>query len=131
VLSRKGKINIKNKSYNGQFSLDTGYQKALLLDSVLMHEQSFPKDLKLLKVNKLRNGAGDTFITKVLELVIVKEALYKLPVQLLNTANPVGFKIHILGNEVLKRFNTILDFKNMTIYFQKNNLFNMPYSDAF
>jgi hypothetical protein len=90
--------------------------------------------LKLIKVNELRNGAGDLFITKVVELpslIIGKQMIKKIPAQLLNTSNPAGFKTHILGNEILKRFNTILDFKNMAIYFQKNNLYNIPYDDTF
>ena len=133
VLTIDGEIIVRNKKYKGPFLFDTGYQKALLLDSILMEEQSFPKDLPLLRVNKLRNGAGDVFITKVVEvpsLTIAGQDLYKIPTQLLNTNNPANLKVHILGNELLKRFNTVLDFKNMMVYFQKNSLFKLKYSDA-
>lgn len=133
VLTIDGEIIVKNKKYKGPFLFDTGYQKALLMDSILMEEQSFPKDLPLLKINKLRNGAGDVFITKVVELPNLKiggQDLYNIPTQLLNTNNPANLKTHILGNELLKRFNTVLDFKNMMVYFQKNSLFKLKYSDA-
>jgi predicted aspartyl protease len=133
VLCINGDIQVDNRLFSGNFLVDTGYQKTILLDSVLMQEQHFPKDLKLLKVNRLRNGAGETFITKVVELPSVsigKQVLKEVPVQLLNKPNPAGFKTHILGNEILKRFNTIIDFKNMTIYFQKNSLIDLPYTDA-
>ncbi|MEP2057973.1 MAG: hypothetical protein ABJJ05_09215 [Maribacter litoralis] len=133
MLCIYGEIQVDNKLFSGNFLVDTGYQKTILLDSILMQEQHFPKDLNLLKVNRLRNGSGETFVTKVVELPSVsigKQVLKKVPVQLLNKPNPAGFKTHFLGNEILKRFNTILDFKNMTIYFQKNSLIDLPYTDA-
>ncbi len=133
LLCLEGKISIKNKDYKGRFLFDTGYQKAVLLDSVLMAEQAFPKDLRVIKQNQLRNGAGELFVTKVVELpqlTIGGQVLFDVPVQLLNKTNPAGFKTHILGNELLKRFNTVLDLKQGYIYFQRNSLFNKPYSDA-
>ncbi|MGB3150471.1 MAG: hypothetical protein WBB27_07380, partial [Maribacter sp.] len=128
VLCILGELRIENKAYKGRFLIDMGYQKTVLLDSIVLKEQNFPKNLKLIKVNELRNGAGDLFITQVVELpslIIGNQMIEKLPAQLLNTSNPAGFKTHILGNEILKRFNTILDFKNMAIYFQKNSLYNV------
>ncbi|SEL99892.1 hypothetical protein SAMN04487910_3857 [Aquimarina amphilecti] len=133
ILCINGVINVQNKNYTSRFLFDTGYQKSLLLDSIIVKEQSFPKDLKVIKINQLRNGAGDIFITKVVEiptLNIAGQDIHKLPTQLLNRENPAGIKTHILGNELLKRFNTILDFRNNTIYLIKNTLFEMPYSDA-
>ena len=87
----------------------------------------------MIKTNQLRNGAGDIFVTKVVEIHSLSfegQVIDKLPTQLLNRENPAGFKTHILGNELLKRFNTVFDFKNKIIYFKKNSLFEMPYSDA-
>lgn len=133
VLCIQGKLQIENKAYDGPFLIDTGYQKALLLDSFLLKAQNFPNNLKIIKVNELRNGAGDLFITKVIELPYLlfgEQIIKEFPAQLLNTTNPAGFETHILGNEILKRFNTIFDFKNMVIYFQKNGLYNITYDDA-
>jgi len=128
-----GFISINNKNYNSRFLFDTGYQRALLLDSIILYEQSFPKDLNVIKTNQLRNGAGDIFITKVVEipsLTFDGQTITKFPTQILNRENPAGFKTHILGNELLKRYNTILDFRNQTIYLKKNELFELPYIDA-
>ncbi|MHA7059632.1 hypothetical protein ACWGOQ_0020570 [Aquimarina sp. M1] len=133
ILCLRGEINVRNTVYKGRFLFDTGYQKSLLLDSVLLKKQSFPRDLKIIKTNQLRNGAGDVFVTKVIEvpaLHIGGQLVNKIPTQLLNRENPAGIKVHILGNELLKRFNTVLDFRNNTIYLVKNTLFEMPYSDA-
>ena len=133
LLCLNGTIKVNNTNYSNRFLFDTGYQRALLLDSVIVYEQSFPKNLDVIKTNQLRNGAGEIFITKVVEipsLTISGQTITKFPTQILNRENPAGFKTHILGNELLKRFNTILDFRNETIYLEKNNLFELPYVDA-
>jgi hypothetical protein len=56
--------------------------------------------------------------------------LNDVPVQLLATSNPAQFKTHILGNEVLKRFNTILDFQENKVYLKPNLLWNDPYTEG-
>jgi len=133
VLCIDGKLTVNGKPYPGRFLVDTGYQKSLLLDSLLMAEQAFPKDLPLLKTNQLKNGAGEVFVTEVVELpelTIGGQTLKNIPTQLLNKANPTGFSTHILGNELLKRFNTVIDVNQGHIYFKPNSLINAPYSDA-
>ena len=128
-----GSIEHKNKIYKSRFLFDTGYQRALLLDKDILREQLFPKDLNVIKTNKLRNGAGDIFLTEVIELPLLhigEQSVSKFPTQVLNRENPTGFKTHILGNELMKRFNTILDFKNNVIYLKKNTLFESPYADG-
>ena len=128
-----GQIVIDQKEYPGPFLFDTGYQRALLLDSILMQEQNFPNDLSVIKVNRLTNGAGKVFITKVVEvpsLALAGQEANQIPTQLLNTHNPAGFKTHILGNELLKRYNTFLDFKDWQIFLKENSLIALPYSDA-
>jgi hypothetical protein len=129
----QGDLKVNNKVYNNRFLFDSGYQRALLLDSVLMREQRFPKDLKVIKTNKLTNGQGKVFITKIInsdQLTFGTCSLNNIPTQLLNTANPARFKTHILGNELLKRFNTILDFQGNKVYLKPNSLINLPYTDA-
>ncbi len=53
-----------------------------------------------------------------------------IPVQLISTPNPARFKIHFLGNEFLKRFNTVFDFQNDYVYLKPNSLISLPYADA-
>lgn len=129
-----GKLKVKGKKYTNRFLFDNGYQRAMLLDSVLMEEQHFPKDqLRVIKTNSLRNGRGDVFITRIINsdaLTLGKYTLADIPTQLLNTANPAGFKTHILGNELLKRFNTFLDFQHGRVYLKPNGLAHEPYVDA-
>lgn len=81
----------------------------------------------------MRNGQGKEIpvITVNNEaLILGKYKLYNIPAQKLSSANPAQFKTHILGNEVLKRFNTIFDFQDNFIYLKPNKLTKVHYADA-
>ena len=129
----EGKLMVQGKKYKNRFLFDTGYQRGILLDSILMQEQHFPKDLPVIKSTTLRNGEGKVFHTKIVnceQLHLGKSKAMNIPTQLLNTANPAQFKTHILGNELLKRFNVIYDFAEGYVYLQANQLAGMAYVDG-
>ncbi len=128
-----GTQKINRKTYKNRYLFDSGYQRSIMLDSVLMQEQDFPKDLKIIKKTIMKNGRGEAFpvITVNNEaLTIGNHTLKNIPAQKLSGSNPANFKTHILGNDVLKRFNTMLDFQHYHIYLKPNGLINLPYSDA-
>lgn len=63
-------------------------------------------------------------------LKIGKYKLKNIPVQQTTGNKPLKNKnIHILGNEVLKRFNMFLDFQNNFVYLKPNHLFKEKYID--
>jgi len=129
----KGEIKIGDKSYVNRYLFDTGFQRAVIMDKDLREKADFPDDLPVLKESKLRNSAGTEFINRVVsvdEICFGNACTGPLPVQLLSTPNPARFKTHILGNELLKRFNTILDFQNNFVYLKPNSLQALPYQDA-
>ncbi len=126
-------LQIKNKTYKNRFLFDTGYQRTIMLDNELMEEQNYPKDsLKVLKKVIMHNGQGKEIPVLIVnneKLNLGKFTLKNIPVQLLSTNNPANFKTHILGNEVLKRFNTIIDFQKNMIYLKPDNLIDIVYFD--
>lgn len=116
------------------FLFDTGYQRTVMLDSDLLKQGNFPTE-KMEVINKkvLKGAQGNeipVITSNLRELKIGKYKLKNVPIQQLTTSKPVKNKnIHILGNEVLKRFNLILDFKNNVVYLKPNHLFNEKYID--
>lgn len=126
-------ISVKGENYKARYLFDTGFQRAVILDKDLRKKNKFPQDLPVIKESKLRNGAGEEFVNYVVnvdEIKFGKNNVKNVPVQLLSTPNPARFKTHILGGELLKRFNTILDFKNNYVYLKPNSLMALPYVDA-
>lgn len=114
------------------FLFDTGYQRTAMLDNDLMKEAKFPFDkMEVIKKVIMKGAQGNEIhvITSNLEsLKIGNYELKNVPVQQLTFHKPLkGVNIHILGNEVLKRFNTFLDFHNNIVYLKPNKLYNVEY----
>lgn len=116
------------------FLFDSGYQRTAMLDNDLLKQGKFPTE-KMEIVNKviLKGAQGNEIPVITSNLKVLKIGKYKLknvPVQQLTTSKPLKNKnIHILGNEVLKRFNLFLDFKKNIVYLKPNHLFNDKYID--
>jgi len=116
------------------FLFDTGYQRTAMLDNDLLMEGKFPSEkMKVLKKAIMKGAQGNEIPVITSNLKLLKIGKYKLknvPVQQLTTNKPIKDKnIHILGNEILKRFNLFLDFQNNVIYLKPNHLFNNKYID--
>lgn len=129
----QAELQVKDKKYKSRFLFDNGYQRTIMLDTSIMNEQNYPKDLEVIKKVIMKNGQGKEIPVLTVNnerLNLGKQSLLNIPVQLLATGNPARFKTHILGNEVLKRFNTILDFQNNYVYLKPNSLLDQPYKDA-
>lgn len=114
------------------FLFDTGYQRTAMLDNDLLKIGKFPtQNMKVIKKVIMRGAQGNEVpvITSSLQkLKIGKYEFKDVPVQLVTTNKPMhGQNIHILGNEVLKRFNMFLDFQNNFVYLKPNHLFNAEY----
>lgn len=126
----KGSFNINHKSYNGLFLLDTGSDLAIVMDSTWLNKAQFPKDLKLLKTATFKDPRGVVYENKVVlapQFELNGFELSNIPTHLLGSSNPTRLEINFLGNDLLKRFNTILDFEKDLIYLRPNSLTNIPY----
>ncbi len=129
----QGDLEVDGKTYTNRYLFDTGFQRAIVLDKDLRAEEKFPTDLPVLKESKLKNSVGTVFVNKVVntnKVCFANACAKNVPAQLIVTPNPARFKTHILGNELLKRFNTIFDFPNKVVYLKPNQLMSLPYADA-
>lgn len=116
------------------FLFDTGYQRTAMLDNDLLKEGKFPVEkMEVLKKVIMRGAQGNEIPVITSNLKVLKIGKYKLknvPIQQLTTNKPLRDKnIHILGNDVLKRFNIFLDFQNNVVYMKPNHLMKDPYTD--
>lgn len=114
------------------FLFDTGYQRTLMLDKDLLQEKKFPiEKMEVLKKVIMHGAQGNEIPVITSNLKTFKIGKYKLkniPVQITNANKPFKNKdIHILGNELLKRFNVFLDFQNHVVYLKPNRYFNDNY----
>ncbi len=126
----KGAFVIANKKYTGTFLLDTGSDRAMILDSAWASNQAFPNNLPLLSSTVVSDPRGAQYKTKTVEapqFTINQCTLNNIPAMMLSNKNPLNFEVNYLGNDLLKRFNILLDFKNDNLYLKPNRLKDVPY----
>lgn len=122
-----------NKSLKDYFLFDTGYQRTAMLDNEELLKNGFPEMKELNRVI-MRGGQGNEVPVITSELRVLKIGTFKLenvPVQQITGNKPMKNRnAHILGNEVLKRFNVFMDYKNGFVYLKPNSLFNLDYIET-
>ncbi|WP_158827381.1 retropepsin-like aspartic protease [Mucilaginibacter lacusdianchii] len=116
------------------FFFDLGYQKALMLDPDVLTASRFPtKDMVVIKKVIMHGTKGNEVpvITANLEsLKIGKFQLKNVPSQIMTQGKPMpGVNVHYLGSDVLKKFNTVLDFQKNIIYLKPNHFYDTEYAD--
>ncbi|WP_431213930.1 hypothetical protein ACQ86N_03305 [Puia sp. P3] len=113
------------------FLLDTGSDQAAVVDSAWAAAHHFTTGLRIIKTSSIQDPRGVRYETKTVEAPELSLGadirLTNVPVFVLSGRNPAGFSLNILGNDVLKRFNIILDFQHDNIYLKPNQLMDAPY----
>lgn len=116
------------------YLFDTGFDRTVMLDKDLLQEGSFPTNkMKVIKKVIMKGAQGNEIAVTTSYLQTLKIGKYKfknIPVQITTTQKPLKDKnVHVLGNEILKRFNIFLDFQNNVVYLKPNELFKDKYID--
>jgi hypothetical protein len=128
----KGGFQIAGKQYPGNFLFDTGADQAIILDSAWAAKYNCSQGLKLIRTTVLSNPRGVKFEIKIVRspaFSINGLTLTNIPTAILGSSNPAGFPVNNLGNDLLKRFNMILDFKNDLLYLKPNHLWGVKYRE--
>ena len=132
VFYIEGRITQGRKTLKDWFMFDTGYQKTAVLDNDLLNKSKFPvAEMAVIRTDTLLGIMKNKIpvVTSKLEsLKIGKHELKNVPAQILTTNKPVrGANVHILGSDVLKRFNTFFDFQENVVYLLPNQLYEADY----
>lgn len=106
-----------------RFLLHSGYSGAVLLDDKFVSDNAIDQKLKIVDEKELKDSFGHIIKTKRAILpafVLGKEKLDHVPVGFFQGA--IGRqKMSILGGDVLKRFNIIIDAQREYIYLKSNH----------
>uniref|UniRef100_UPI00404B3EFF aspartyl protease family protein n=1 Tax=Flavobacterium sp. TaxID=239 RepID=UPI00404B3EFF len=134
VFLVSSKIKQSGVSNNDYFLFDTGFERTVMLDNDLLKEGNFPvSKMKVIKEMIMKGAQGNEISVITANLKTLSLGKYKLkniPVQITTAQKPLKNKnIHILGNEVLKRFTIFLDFQNNIVYLKPNKFYKVKYID--
>jgi hypothetical protein len=117
----EGELDFGKMRLNEKFMFHTGYGGSILLDPKLGALYK-AEELKTISTSELKDAYGNVFKidTKLLPKVkIGKVTLKNVPLSFSAKSSDIPMKV--FGNELLRLFNVIFDFKNNQVYLKRNN----------
>lgn len=127
----EGSITVNGKEYSGFFGLDSGADDALTIASPYARKNSLANTMKTIGKATAQGSDGSVYEMPVVlcpSITFAHKFLYNVPITLSSSTEGIDASEKMagfFGNGFLKRFNTIIDFKNQSIYFKLNkNLYS-------
>lgn len=130
MLFLEASCTVGNQVLKNRFLMHSGYSGAVLLDDQFVADHKLDESLTVISEKELKDSFGNVIKTQ-------KAILPVLTIGNQTLANvPVGFfkgalgrqKMSIIGGDILKRFNIIIDAKREYVYLKPNNLLKTTYS---
>lgn len=126
----KGQIIINNKKSEGWFEYDSGFNGSFSLSQKFATENNLNGLMKKVGTSISSGSTGIEWKANDYILPRLKFGEFELlnvPLSI-DEKDPDGIEHNdILGNNLLKRFNAIIDLQNFEIYLKPNNLLNSEY----
>jgi hypothetical protein len=128
----EGTCTIEGQVYNNDFLIHTGFGGTLLFDNQFAEKNNISDKLKTISESQLKDSFGNIIKTKKVllpSLIFGNAGFADVPIGLFE--GTVGQqRMSVLGGDLLKRFNIILDQQNAYIYLKPNAFFDAPFSEG-
>lgn len=128
----KGELKIGENKYINSFMIHSGYGGTILLDDEFASSHKIGDQVEILSESQLKDAYGNVLKTKKAILPnfeIAGQSFSNMPMSFFEGS--IGNqKNSVMGSEMLKRFNIILDTKNSHIYLKPNSLTQKPFKDV-
>jgi hypothetical protein len=126
----KTKIRVGKKEVAVWILFDTGASGTLFVNKEFMTKQKLYGQMEKL-AEAVSTGIGPQSVrneTIVLpEISLINHTFQNLPITVEAESNNISLVGNLIGMDLLKRFNTIIDYQNNAVYFQANGLYNQPF----
>ena len=123
-----GIVKVGDATLENKFLVHSGFGGGVLLDDAFVQANRIGQ-LKTISESELRDSGGNVLKTKKVELPAFKLGGFeftKVPAQIFHGSIRKQ-KMSIIGGDLLKRFNLIVDQQKGVIYVEKNNLFDAEF----
>ncbi|MEL6720403.1 MAG: hypothetical protein AAFP82_16985, partial [Bacteroidota bacterium] len=128
----EGQSRIEDSALTNRFLIHTGYGGTILYDDEFSNQNDLGKQLKTVSEKELKDAYGNVLKTKksILPYFSIGEQTFQdLAVSFFEGS--IGRqKMSVIGGDLLKRFNIILDVEHSHIYLKANELMDVEYTDA-
>ncbi len=119
-----GSINITGRDVENSFLVHSGFSGAAMLDDQFVADNESLKSLPVLNESQVKDSFGNVLKTKKIVLPSIQFGSMKftdVPVSIFEGS--IGRqKMSLIGGDMLKRFDIILDASDRAIYLRKNRL---------
>jgi Aspartyl protease len=123
------KLIVNGVEKEGWFDFDTGSDGTLLIGQPFATENALHNQMQEIGTSSSTGSTGVEIFSKLVKLPKMKLGdyeMYQIPLAIEQQKVKGVEHNENIGNKILKRFNTIIDFKNNFIYIKPNNLYYSP-----
>lgn len=120
---------IGDSTFTNKFLIHSGYAGAVLFDDQFVAQNKIDEQLKIIDEKQLKDSYGNVLKTKKAILpafTIGKQQLTNVPVSFFTGAIKRQ-KISIIGGDILRRFNIVIDAKREYVYLKANKSARIHY----
>jgi hypothetical protein len=126
----KGTSSIDQNHYENKFLIHSGYSGSILYDDAFAADHQLGEQLEIIDESELKDSYGNVLKTKksiLPEFSIGDIAFQDVPVAFFEGS--IGRqKMSVMGGNMLKRFNIIINAERDEIYLNPNELNNIPWA---
>jgi hypothetical protein len=123
-----GSLKIGGQTYKNKFMFHTGYAGNLILGTTFLKDNNLQGKFDTLEVAPLKDSFGNVLKnikTNIAALTLGNTNFTNISASIMDTKARMADSI--IGNDLLKRFNVIIDFQKDFIYLKPNKLLNSPH----
>lgn len=128
----EGTSRVGGENYPNRFLIHSGYGGTILYDDKFVEETKIGDQIEITEEQELKDSYGNILKTKKGNLprfTIGSEEFKDIPVGFFEGS--IGRqKMSVIGGNLLKRFNLIIDSSRENIYIKQNQLKDLPYKDV-
>lgn len=132
MMFLEGNCLIGNSLVSNKFLIHSGYSGGILFDDTFAGNNKLDEKLTITAEKELKDSFGNVLKTKkaiVPKFMLGNEVLQEVPVGFFSGA--LGRqKMSVIGGDILKRFNVIIDSQREHIYLKANSLKNTSYTNT-
>ena len=132
ILFLEASIEIEGDAYLNKYLLHSGFSGTVLFDDEFAQKSQLGKRLAITDSSELKDAYGNVLKTKKALLPLLKigsDSLGQLPVGFFEGA--IGRqKMSVIGGNLIKRFNWVLDIELGHFYLSPNSLMSLPYEEG-
>lgn len=128
----EGELNIDDKIFSNRFLIHSGYSSTIILDDKFCEENPIVKSIPTIEINELKDSFGNVIKTKKVKankLTIFNKEFDNIPFSYFDSELEIQ-KTSVIGGELLKRFNLILDLENMKVYAKQSKYCNNEFKSS-